>query len=192
MSKTILPKNAIEISNLFFNYIDNNIETIIDMTLGNGHDAKKLLEKFQRAFLYGFDIQESALNSTYSLLNEYKLDGRYKLILDSHENISDYNLKADLIIYNLGYLPGKDKKIKTKAESTVKSLSSSIKNTLKPGGHIVIISYTGHDGGMEEYISIKNFLNELDQKKYRVIEINYTNQINFPPILFLLERIEEW
>lgn len=183
----VIPSNIIELSDKILSLLPKDINLMVDMTLGNGNDALKLLDYFTEAKLIGFDIQEIAIKNTRETLKDIP-SSKYKLVLDSHENIEKYTSDIDLVLYNLGYLPKADKKIITKAESTLKSLSSSL-TLLKKGGIIIVIFYVGHEGGMEEYRLSKDFLENIDQKKYNVIEINYLNQINNPPRLICIERI---
>lgn len=51
-----------------------------------------------------------------------------------------------LVAFNLGYLPGGDKKIITRSETTVLALEAA-KRILAPGGLISIVTYVGHPGG---------------------------------------------
>ena len=114
-----------------------DIKSMADMTLGNGYDSLKLLNYFPEAELIGFDIQEVAIKNTKETLKDIP-SSRYKLLLDSHENVDKYVDKLDLVLYNLGYLPKADKTIVTKAKSTLKSLQSSL-SLLNVGGLIIII-----------------------------------------------------
>ena len=72
------------------------------------------LKLIPNGYLFGFDIQKCAIKKTKEKLKEYK---NYKLFNKSHENIykdlKEYTGKISLIVFNLGYLPGSDKKIKT-------------------------------------------------------------------------------
>lgn len=47
-------------------------DTVIDATCGNGHDTlalvKMVADKFGKGLVYGLDIQQSAIDSTSSLL----------------------------------------------------------------------------------------------------------------------------
>ena len=93
----------------------------VDATVGKGKDTLKLLETVgAKGFVYGFDLQKEALDAANKLLRDYK---NYKLFLESHENIDKIE-KLDLVIYNLGYLPGSDKKITTLRDSTITSLKA--------------------------------------------------------------------
>lgn len=51
-----------------------------------------------------------------------------------------------LVAFNLGYLPGGDKEIKTRSETTLMALEAA-KRILIPGGLISIVVYVGHPGG---------------------------------------------
>ena len=59
---------------------------------------------------------------------------------------------------------------------------------LKPNGIISIAAYIGHEGGLEEKNHICEYLNNLDQNQYNVLHMEFTNQINNPPQLILVEK----
>ena len=94
--------------------------------------------------VYGFDIQEEAIARTMKLLEENNLLYRVFLIHDSHVKIDEYIQEPlDLIVYNLGYLPRSDKRIITRADSTLTSVSKALE-LLKENGIMLIVSYIGH------------------------------------------------
>ena len=110
-----------------------DIKTAIDMTAGTGKDSKFILENTQVENLTAFDIQKQAETKTKALIGE---DKRFTFILKSHDQIDKYiKDPVDLIIYNLGYLPGADKTITTPAESTLKSLKKALKLIKKRRPH---------------------------------------------------------
>lgn len=51
-----------------------------------------------------------------------------------------------LIAFNLGYLPGGDKGMITRSETTLLALEAA-KRILMPGGLISLVVYVGHPGG---------------------------------------------
>lgn len=160
-------------------YLEDD-STVCDFTLGNGHDSLFLLKQIENGFLYGFDIQEEAINNSQDLLTEAGFKN-FKLILDSHANVLEHvKEKIDLGIYNLGYLPGGDKSLITRGDSTVKSIDGALK-VLNPGKALIITAYKGHKGAMEEYEIVMEYVSSLDQKKYSVMNINFPNQRNNPP-----------
>jgi len=56
------------------------------------------------------------------------------------------NILHRLVAFNLGYLPGGDKKIITGSETTSLALEAA-KRILMPRGLISIVVYVGHPGG---------------------------------------------
>lgn len=163
-------------------------KTCIDATLGNGNDSLKLLSHMgEEGFLYGFDIQDIAIENSRNLLNKqgYK---NYKLIKDSHENLDKYvKEEVELVIFNLGYLPRSDKLIVTKAKSTILAIEKSLK-LLSKTGVIIVVSYLGHKGSLEERNSLEDFLKNIDQHKVLVEKREFFNQINTPPIVYLIAK----
>ena len=164
-------------------------DTVLDCTVGNGNDTLRLAKLVGgRGKVYGFDIQKIALDITSKNLTCEKLDNRVELIRDSHENIDLYiNDKLDFIIYNLGYLPKGDKSIKTKSSTTLISLEKSLE-LLNDNGLILITSYIGHEGGLDEKQEVEDMLSKLDQKYFNVIKYKFINQKNHPPILYGVEK----
>ena len=160
-------------------------DTCVDMTIGNGNDTL-LLCKLSK-FVYGFDIQNQALENTSALLKENKCDN-YKLILDSHEFIDNYiSEKVKLFIYNLGYLPSGDKAITTLYESTINSLNKAL-YLLDNKGIIIMVVYPGHEQGLIESVKVLEYVKTLPQKEYDVVKYEFINQINNPPFVIVIER----
>ena len=64
-------------------------DAAVDATAGNGHDTLALCQAVGPAGrVFAFDIQQDALDATRALLAEnHVLDGRVRLILDSHANL---------------------------------------------------------------------------------------------------------
>lgn len=163
----------------------------IDATMGKGNDTIKLAKKLgSDGIVYSFDIQDIAICNTKNKLKELNINN-VELIKDSHENLSEYiKEKADLIIFNLGYLPGFDKNIKTKASSTEIGIKKSLE-ILGLGGILIITLYTGHEGSLEEKFAIEKLFKNISQKEYAMQKIEFFNQINNPPIVYLIEKIGE-
>ena len=111
-------------------------------------------------------------------------------ILDSHANISNYLGNQDLVrlaIFNLGYLPGSDKKIITTPSSTLEAIQILL-DRLEKNGKIIIVSYYGHDGGIEEKDAVEELISALSQKEWSVLKYQFINQINCPPICYVIEK----
>lgn len=129
----------------------NGTETVVDMTGGNGHDTYFLAHYAKKVI--AIDIQEAAIISTKKRCKDLT---NIEYFLGSHVDYP-YEKIAPIsgAIYNLGYLPGSDKSCITQANSTLDSLKE-IESHLT---HFIVIScYLGHDGGIEEYEAISEYI----------------------------------
>ena len=121
----------------------------IDATMGNGNDTA-LLSRLagEKGHVIAFDIQKQALEHTAERLLKDGCPENYQLILDSHENMMNY-AKPDTvscITFNLGYLPGGDHSVATKADSSRKAVEAGL-HLLKKGGLMTLCIYSGGDTG---------------------------------------------
>ena len=140
--------------------------------------------------VYAMDIQVAAINSTYGLLKDKGL-WIVILIKDNHVNLLNICMgKPPAALFNLGYLPGGDKKIITRPDTTIEALNQTI-TFLAVGGWISIVFYTGHEGGREEYEAVSRYLAGLPQSLVTVMEWKYLNQLNHPPGLLLIHKVGE-
>ncbi|MBE1554339.1 tRNA (mnm(5)s(2)U34)-methyltransferase [Sporosarcina limicola] len=167
-------------------------EIVIDATTGNGNDTEFLAEQVgENGHVYAFDIQQAALDSTFTRLGE--LNKRVTLILDSHENVEKYvALEIGGAVFNLGYLPhSEDLSIVTRPDSTLKAIQSMI-GLLKKGGLIAVSVYDGHEGGHEERDALLAYVKTLHQADVHVVRYELFNQRNNPPFLILLEKLKDF
>ena len=168
-------------------------DIVVDATVGNGHDTKYLAQKVgESGFVYGFDVQQVAIDSSTKLLEKNNLLSRTKLILDGHENIDNYiDKELSCVLFNLGYLPRADHSVITKPNTTIQAIEKSLK-LLKPHGIISIALYTGHEGGLEEKNLVYDYIMNLDQTYFNVLRCDFMNQKNNPPQLLLIEKKKEY
>lgn len=181
--------NPVELAKKIMNDYVKDSMVVCDCTVGNGNDTLFLANLVgENGKVYGFDIQELAINNTKNYLSGKNVLDRVNLILDGHENI-DFHIKEkiDLFIYNLGYLPRGDKDIITNKNTSVQSISKSLE-LLKNNGILLVTCYTGHKGGLDEKKAVEGFLSNLNQKEYNVLEFNFKNQKHNPPILYCVEK----
>ncbi|XP_049931271.1 uncharacterized protein LOC116267813 isoform X2 [Nymphaea colorata] len=147
---------ATEVAHAVWQHIVQRGDTAIDATCGNGFDTLALLkmvsDESRNGCVLGLDVQQSALDSTSSLLNQ-SVDPiqkeQVKLFLMCHSRMQDVVPKGKsirLIAFNLGYLPRGDKTVTTVPETTFQALQSATE-ILDSGGLISIIAYVGHPGG---------------------------------------------
>ena len=161
-------------------------DIVVDMTMGNGHDTLFLAQISQ--FVYAFDIQKQALNTTQKRLEEHQIRN-VKLILDSHENIKKYVDKYKYVIYNLGYLPNGDKTITTSSTSTLNSLKIVMEELLE-GGIIFMVIYPGHDEGKIESTDLEACFKTIDHRYFKVVKTNLPYQHLNPPYLVMIYKKE--
>ncbi len=142
-------------------------DTVADFTMGNGHDTLFLSRTVgETGRVYAFDIQPSALESTKKRLVENGVPENYTLICDSHHNAKKYiegKIKAG--VFNLGYLPGGDKSVTTKRETTLAAVKTAIE-LLDRDAILLVAVYPGHEEGEIEGELINDMLQELDRREY--------------------------
>lgn len=172
-------------------YITNYIaksDICVDMTCGNGHDSKFILDHLSPKKLYAFDIQEEAKYSTYRLLQDYNLDN-FRMILDNHKYVTRHVYeKVDFAIYNLGYLPAGNKSITTNFNDVIDSLKNLLK-ILNIHAKVIITFYPGHESGKKEADEVIDFLTSLSQREYVITKFDFINQKNNPPFVVILESL---
>lgn len=178
-----------EVNKIFLEKVIEKGDVVIDATMGNGYDTVYLGNLVgENGKVYAFDVQEEAIKSTRKKVERDNMTSRVELILDGHENLDAY-VKEEVacVVFNLGYLPRAKHIIITKPDTTLEAIKKSLK-LLKPNGIISIAAYIGHEGGLEEKNYICEYLNSLNQSEFNVLHMQFTNQINNPPQLILVEK----
>jgi len=124
---------------------------VVDATAGNGNDMLFLCELAPKGHVFGFDIQIEAVSRAEKLLKENG-KSNYTIFLASHdligEYLKDYQGKISAVLFNLGYLPGGDKSITTKTETTIRAINAALK-LLKENGIVLIVVYPHNEGKKE-------------------------------------------
>ncbi|HLR62707.1 MAG TPA: class I SAM-dependent methyltransferase [Lentibacillus sp.] len=170
----------------------NQGDTVIDATCGNGHDTLFLSRLVgESGHVFGFDIQEQAIANT-----KYRLDQNNRtnttVIKDSHSNFV-HHIPIDKLtrlggaIFNLGYLPGSDKSVITRSETTILAIEGILSH-LKQNGIVVLVVYHGHEGGDLEREQLMRYVRLLDQKQYHVLYYGFINQKNDPPFILAIQK----
>ncbi|MFD3448718.1 class I SAM-dependent methyltransferase [Microbacteriaceae bacterium 4G12] len=165
----------------------------VDATMGNGHDTSFLAELVgENGAVFGFDIQEQAVINTKTKLTERNLEGRVTLFQQSHDKLlsclpKDAHQKVTGAIFNLGYLPGGDKHIVTKPNSTIAAIEQLLE-VMAPEGIIVLVIYHGHPEGQTERDEVMTFVTNLDQQQAHVLRYEFMNQKNNPPFIIAIEK----
>lgn len=178
-------KRPITLSHDFLAEVIDKESTVVDATMGNGHDTAFLAQKAGK--VYAFDIQKQALDKTSQLLESQGLTNA-ELILDGHETLDKY-VKEPITaaIFNLGYLPSADKSLITKPSTTLEALAKILER-LVVGGRVSLMVYHGHAGGAIEK-EVLAFVENLSQEDFATMLYQPLNQVNTPPFLIMIEKL---
>lgn len=162
----------------------------IDATMGNGHDTLFLAKHSFK--VYAFDIQENAIIATRTRLEKNNCIKNVSLIHAGHEIMQQhitFGEKADVILFNLGYLPHADTSIITQEKSTIIALNQALKRLSKKG-IISILAYPGHKGGSSELQAIIQWYEQLNSLQYAISIIRSMQEKPDSPRLFTLQRAQ--
>ena len=181
-------KRPLELAHDFLAQVITQEDIVVDATMGNGHDTLFLAKLAKQ--VYAFDIQEQALEKTSQRLQEAGLTNA-DLILQGHETVDQFVTEVKAAIFNLGYLPSADKSIITQPQTTIESLDKLCQMLIK-GGRIAIMIYYGHEGGDVERDAVLDFVSQLPQQEYTATIYRTLNQINNPPFLVMIEKLERY
>lgn len=154
---------------------------VVDMTVGNGNDTLFLANISKKVF--GFDIQDVAIENTKKLLRENNVYN-YELFNISHEKINDvlkeYEKNIKLILFNLGYLPCGDKSITTNHKTTLNAVKNSF-SMLSSNGLILIVFYPHPEGKTEAQV----VLEYLNKNKLEYTIYKNTPNMNAPYLIVI-------
>ena len=164
-------------------------DTVIDATLGNGHDTVMLSELVgPSGKVYGFDIQADAVERTAALLAEHGLRERCELYAKGHQHIADHvHVPVKATVFNLGWLPGGDKSITTLWETTQVAISAALALLVK-GGVCTICAYPGHAEGDRERFALMDWLATLRPQEYNVLHHRFLNAGPGAPECFVIQK----
>ena len=168
-------------------------DIVVDATLGNGHDTVFLAELVgEKGKVYGFDVQAQAIHAANERISQHGLSDRVILLQNGHEEAAlripaEYHGKVTGAIFNLGYLPGSDKMVVTRPETTISAIEQLL-SIMAPEGIIVLVIYHGHHGGAIERDALLQYCGELDQKTAHVLQYQFINQQNNPPFILAIEK----
>ena len=180
-----------KVHHILTNYLKEG-DRAIDATAGNGYDTLFLAEQVgPSGKVIAIDIQDCAIRSTREKLESTGLIDRVKLVTDDHAAALGKLIEANreeiaAITFNLGYLPGSDKSIQTRAESTEEALATSI-HLLTVGGYLCVTAYRGHSGGKAEAMTVEAFMRK-SQTEGHAVDCHEVESSNSPPILWVLKK----
>ena len=109
---------------------------LVDATAGNGYDTAFLARLAgEGGRVVAFDVQRAALDAVRTRLEGEGLLHRADLVLGGHEHMEEalrglfpgavLTEGVSAVSFNLGFLPGSDKRIVTQAETTLEALDAA-------------------------------------------------------------------
>lgn len=171
----------------------------VDATVGGGNDTAFLAGLVGASGrVYGFDVQADALSRTRERLLAADSDGgdemlrRVALFCESHDRMeafvpADAHGRVSAVMFNLGYLPGGDHRLITRASSTIPALEAALR-LLRAGGVATVVVYPGHPGGGAEAAAVADWCAALPQANAQALVYRFANQRNNPPYLIAIEK----
>lgn len=192
MSSRVTPhfiRGPVALSHLILTRFIQSGDTVIDATCGNGNDTLLLAELAgDTGTVWAFDIQAEAIRATSQKLEQAGRAGHVMLIHGGHEQLSNYvtgNVAA--VVFNLGYLPGGDRSLVTRPETTLSAFDQSMK-LMRPGGILAITVYPGHDGGAGERGSVDAWAMGLDPRQFHVWQMGQMNVPADAPYFIFVQK----
>jgi hypothetical protein len=161
----------------------------VDATMGGGGDALFLCERVgETGRVYAFDVQPSAVERTRTKLEAAGLLDRATLILDGHERVAYYVREPiDAAVFNLGWLPGGDKAVTTRVETTLAALDACL-GLLKRRGLLTVCAYPGHAEGEAELQAVTAWARALPEG-FQAMTRAFLNPARPAPTLIAVQRI---
>ncbi len=147
----------------------------VDFTMGKGRDTAFLCSLCPEGRVYAFDIQPAALEATRAHLGALGLKNA-ELILASHDRFREFVTgPIDGGLFNLGFLPGGEKTLTTRRETTLCAVKGALA-ALKIGGVLGVAVYPGHEEGRLEGEALQAFFasvpkNAADVFIYRLLNV---------------------
>lgn len=185
-----LLRGPVPLSHLIMRSFVREGDKAVDATCGNGHDTRALAELAgPSGRIWGFDIQGPAIVATGRRLSEAGLAGRVTLVQAGHEEMGRYvDGPVKAVLFNLGYLPGSDRRVVTRPETTGMALEQSRK-LLAPGGIVLVTVYPGHDGGAGEQRAVEEWAAALAERNYHSWRMGQINVMPDAPFCILVQKV---
>ncbi len=185
------PLNALGFSHQFIAAHVCEGDLVIDATAGRGRDTvflASLVGKSGRVL--AFDIQEEAIRSTEALVRAHGYSDRVRLIRGDHAELASHvgpgTVKA--IMFNLGWLPGGDHSVFSRAESSVPAIKAGLE-ALVPGGVMSVCVYCGRECGYDEKEKLLGFFRTVDSSRFTVCVTDFVNRSgDFPIPVFIMKQ----
>lgn len=182
-------RGAVPLCHLFLRERVRAGDRVVDATCGNGNDTLLLAKLVgSTGKVWAFDTQEAAIGATQTALAEAGCREWVEVVHGGHERLAEQVTgPVAAVVFNLGYLPGGDKGFVTRPESTRQALEQAA-SLLMPGGVVLVVVYTGHPGGDEEWDTVRSWAAGLAPREFNVWQARQMNRSEAAPFLVLVEK----
>ena len=172
----------------------------VDLTAGKGRDTLALASAVgPSGQVVSFDTQAIALEQTALLLHQHGFavqnwsggrvhaDSAIVFVQSCHSTLGEVITRSPRgVLANLGYLPGGDRRLITRPESTLPALAQSL-DLLSVGGRLAVTVYPAHPGGRQEALMIDSYFANLPSDLWQVLSLRVANR-GEAPYLLVAER----
>lgn len=167
-------------------------DVAIDATAGNGQDTLFLAKCVgTTGRVFAFDLQPSAIERTEARLESAGVN-HATLLQRCHSELaaaipSEHHGHVAAVMFNLGYLPGGDRALVTRPETTCAALSQTLE-LLRPAGAVSILVYPGHPGGEVEAAAVAQWLSQLPTSRYATQTLSSQTEAATAPQLHVVQK----
>jgi len=184
-----LLRGPVPLSHLLLQRFVHPGDRVVDATCGNGNDTLLLARLAGPAGrVWAFDIQDDAVDRTTCILADAGLLQQVTILKSGHETLREHVAgPVTAIIFNLGYLPGSDRTVITRPDSTLAGLEQALE-ILAPGGIVAITLYPGHQGGSQERTALEQWSAQLAPGSFHVWRLGQVNVPATAPYMILVQR----
>jgi len=167
----------------------------IDLTAGNGYDTAFLLSRVgAQGIVFAFDLQAAAIEATARRCAGW--GAQLRLIQGCHSQVGTVVPKeaqgwVGAVVANLGYLPGSNHEIISRAESSCGAVRDAFR-LVRPGGAVSVLAYTGHPGGREEACEMRELFEAQRREEGWRVTVEGDEEIDsIRPVWCWAEREED-
>lgn len=173
---------------------------LVDATAGNGHDTLFLARAVgENGLVAAFDVQAESLTRVRERLKAEGLECRARLFRGGHERMEPVVRRLmeegapdriAAVVFNLGFLPGSDKAVITRADTTLAALQAATR-LVCAHGIVAVHMYSGHAGGREECEAVLAFGEGLPWREWRALAVVQHNKPRNKEWLLVLEPLRD-